>query len=125
MANTFLDAQGYGIGSSLTEKKMLKTAKTILQDLESKNCTLVLPKDIICAASLKIDSDTHIFNIECCPADKMILDIGPQTQKIIIDVISKSRTLIWNGPLGAFEAPPFDKGTKDSDVLAKTTQEGQ
>lgn len=126
MANTFLDAQGYGIGSSLTEKKMLKTAKTILQHLESKNCKMILPKDIVCASSLKIDSDTYIFNVECCPADKMILDIGPQTQQTIINVISKSRTLIWNGPLGAFETPPFDEGTNNiAKYVAKMTFKGQ
>ena len=126
MANTFLDAKGYGIGSSLTEKKMLRTAEAIMQDLESKNCTLVLPRDIVCATSLKIDADNHIFSVDCCPADKMILDVGPQTQKVIFDVISKSRTLIWNGPLGAFETPPFDKGTNNiAKYVAKTTLEGK
>ena len=97
-----------------------------MQDLESKKCTLVLPRDIVCATSLKIDADIHIFSVDCCPADKMILDVGPQTQKVIIDVISKSKTLIWNGPLGAFETRPFDKGTNNiATYVAKTTLEGQ
>ena len=126
MANTFLDAQGYGIGSSLTEKKMLKTAEVIIQNLEAKNCTLILPKDIVCSSSLKIDADTYIFNVACCPADKMILDVGPQTQQSIIDVIRKSKTLIWNGPLGAFETPPFDEGTNNvAKHVAKITLGGQ
>ena len=89
MANTFLDAQGYGIGSSLTEKKMLETATAIIRDLESKKFTLVLPRDIVCATSLEIDADTRIFDVDCCPQDKMILDVGPKTQKTIISFISK------------------------------------
>ena len=126
MANTFLDAQGYGIGSSITEKKMLSTANAIIQDLKSKKCTLVLPRDIVCATDLKIDAHSHIFSVDCCPADKMILDVGPQTQKTIIHVISKSKTLIWNGPLGAFETPPFNQGTDNiAKHVAKTTLEGQ
>ncbi len=126
MANTFLDAKGYRIGTSLTEKNMLRTAEAIIQNLDSKKCTLVLPRDIVCAKSLEIDADINIFSVDCCPADKMILDVGPQTEKIMIDVISKSKTLIWNGPLGAFETPPFDRGTnKIATYVAKRTLEGQ
>ncbi len=111
MANTFLNAKGYGIGNSLTEKKMLKTAETLIKELKSKKTKLVLPQDIVCASSLNNVGDIQTLSVDSCPIDKMILDIGPLTQKYIIDIISKSKTLIWNGPLGAFEIPPFDQGT--------------
>ena len=113
MANTLLSAQGFGIGKSLTEKKMLKTAEAIIEELESKDCKLVLPMDIICAHALDSTEDADTFSIDCCPIDKMILDIGPVTQKNIMDIVDKSKTVIWNGPLGAFETPPFDKGTNN------------
>ena len=113
MANTFLSAQGYGIGISLTEKKMIQTAKEIIQELKYKKCKLVLPLDLVCAKSLNEKMEAQTFRVDCCPIDKMILDIGMKSQKNIMDIINKSNTLIWNGPLGAFETPPFDQGTNN------------
>ena len=113
MANTFLSAQGYGIGISLTEKKMIQTAKEIIQELKYKKCKLVLPIDLVCAKSLNEKKEAQTFRVDCCPIDKMILDIGIMSQKNIMDIINKSKTLIWNGPLGAFETRPFDQGTNN------------
>jgi len=126
MANTFLRAQGYGIGNSLTEDRMTETAREIIQEIKSKKCELVLPLDIVCANSLNKTTKTHIYSIDYCPKDQMILDIGPLTQKNIMDIIDKSKTLIWNGPLGAFETYPFDHGTNNIAIHAvKRTFEGQ
>ena len=109
MANTFLNAQGFDIGTSLVEKKMLGTAKTIIEKLKSSKCRLILPMDVICAHSLKDGVNTEIFKINSCPPNKMILDIGPLSQKNIQNIINKSKTVIWNGPLGAFEFQPLIK----------------
>ena len=113
MANTFLSAQGYGIGISLTEKKMLQTAEKIIQELKYKKCKLVLPLDIVCANSLNEKKKPKLLELIVAQLDKMILDIGIQSQKNIKDIINKSKTLIWNGPLGAFETRPFDQGTNN------------
>ena len=126
MANTFLNAEGFEIGTSLVEKKMLKTAEAIIHQIKSKKCKLVLPLDIVCANSLNNEADAQTFNVDHCPMGKMILDIGPLSQKKIMDIIDKSKTLIWNGPLGAFENPPFDQGTNNiAKYVANRTFEGQ
>ena len=126
MANTFLSAQGYGIGISLTEKKMIHTAEKIIQELKYKKCELVLPLDIVCANSLNGKKEAKTFKVDCCPVDKMILDIGIQSQKNIMDIINKSKTLIWNGPLGAFETRPFDQGTNNiANFVANRTSKMQ
>ena len=101
-------------------------AEKIIKEMKSKKCKLVLPIDVICADNLTINADKHTFNVDCCPSDKMILDIGPLTQRDIMAIIAKSKTLIWNGPLGAFETRPFNEGTnKIAKYVAKTTLEGQ
>ena len=126
MANTLLKAQGFEIGKSLTENKMLKTAENIIKEMKNKKCKLVLPRDIICAESMTNKAKTYSFGIDCCPIDKMILDIGPMTEKHIMTIIDKSKTLIWNGPLGAFETLPFDRGTnKIAKYAANRTLERQ
>ena len=124
MANTFLKAQGFEIGVSLTENEMIKNAKVIIKELEAKKCKLVLPLDIVVASSLNGRAQIDTFDIDCCPKDKMILDIGPLSCKNIMNVINKSKTFIWNGPLGAFEIPPFDQGTNTiAKYVATRTQE--
>ena len=126
MANTFLSAQGHGIGISLTEKKMIQTAEKIIQELKYKKCKLVLPLDIVCANSLNGKKEAKTFRVDCCPIDKMILDIGIPSQKNIMDIINKSKTLIWNGPLGAFETRPFDQGTNNiANYVANRTSKMQ
>ena len=92
---------------------MLKTARNIIKEMKNKKCKLVLPRDIICAESMTNKAKTYLFSVDCCPIDKMILDIGPMTEKDIMTIIDKSKTLIWNGPLGAFETLPFDRGTNN------------
>ena len=124
MANTFLKAQGFEIGVSLTETEMIKNAKVIIKELEAKKCKLVLPLDIVVASSLNGMAEIGTFDIDCCPKDRMILDIGPLSCKNIMNVINKSKTFIWNGPLGAFEIPPFDQGTNTiAKYVATRTQE--
>ena len=124
MANTFLKAKGFEIGVSLIETTMIKSAKAIIEELKSKKCELVLPLDIVCADSLDGITDVHTFDIDCCPTDKMILDIGPLSCQNIMNVIDKSKTFIWNGPLGAFEILPFDRGTNTiAEYVAKKTVE--
>ena len=126
MANTLLKAQGFEIGKSLTENKMLNTAEKIIKEMKSKKCKLVLPQDIICADSLANKAKTYSFSVDRCPVDKMILDIGPMTEKNIMTIIDKSKTLIWNGPLGAFETLPFDRGTNNiAKYAANRTLDGQ
>jgi len=126
MANTFLKAQGFEVGVSLIETKMINNAKAIIKELKYKKCELVLPLDIICADSLDSMTDIHTFDIDCCPTDKMILDIGPLSCKKIKNVIDQSKTFIWNGPLGAFEFHPFDRGTNIiAKYVAKKTVEKQ
>ena len=111
MANTFLKAQGFEVGVSLIETEMIKNAEIIINELKLKKCELVLPLDIVCARALNDITDRHTFSITGCPSDKMILDVGPLTCKKIMNVIDKSKTFIWNGPMGAFEIQPFDQGT--------------
>ena len=116
MANTFLKAQGYEVGVSLFEPKMIENAEKIISSLKSKECELVLPLDIVCAHGLDDIADGGTFNVNNCPKDRMILDVGPLTCKKIINVIDNSKTFIWNGPMGAFEIRPFDQGTN---IIAK------
>ena len=124
MANTFLKAKGFEIGVSLIETAMIQTAKAIIEELKFKKCELVLPLDIVCADRFDGIADVHTFDIDCCPTDKMILDIGPLSCKNIMNVIDKSKTFIWNGPLGAFEILPFDRGTNTiAKHVAKRTVE--
>ena len=122
MANTFLKAQGFEVGVSLIETEMIMKAKAIIKDLKSKKCELVLPLDIVCSNTLIDVADVHTFDIDCCPTDKMILDVGPKSCRAIMSIIDKSKTFIWNGPLGAFEIKPFDKGTNTiAKYVAKRT----
>ena len=111
MANTFLKAQGFDVGISLIETEMIKNAEIIINGLKSKKCELILPLDIVCAHALNDIADWQHYSVHGCPTDKMILDVGPLTCKKIMNVIDKSKTFIWNGPMGAFEIQPFDKGT--------------
>ncbi|MBX7145750.1 MAG: phosphoglycerate kinase [Alphaproteobacteria bacterium] len=112
MANTFLYAQGHNIGTSLYEKEMITTAKTILAQSQKSQCKIILPSDVVVANNLKDGHNASIISINSIPNDKMILDIGPQTVQDIIKLLSQTKSLVWNGPCGAFEYPPFEKGTE-------------
>ncbi len=112
MANTFRFAQGYDIGASLCEKDMAPTVGDILKRAEASGCHLLLPTDVVVAETVEPNAPSRIAEIgrTLRPNDR-ILDVGPNSLQQILDAISESKTLVWNGPLGVFEVPPFDKGT--------------
>ena len=112
MANTFRFAQGYDVGASLCEKDMADTARTILEKAQAKGCHILLPTDVVVAEEVKPGAPSRVAEIgrDIRPTDR-ILDVGPNSLAQILDAMSESRTLVWNGPLGVFEVPPFDKGT--------------
>ncbi len=111
MANTFLHAKGIGIGRSLCEANMAETARRILADAQSGGKQIVLPVDAVVASALTDGADAQTVAIGAVPDDKMILDIGPLSVAETLRVLSGAKTLVWNGPVGAFEFQPFDKGT--------------
>lgn len=111
MANTFLVAQGIDVGKSLAEHDMAETAKTILAKAADAGCRVVLPADVVVAREFKAGAASEVVAADACPADAMILDAGPKAVAEICKVFEASKTLIWNGPLGAFEIAPFDAAT--------------
>ena len=111
MANTFLAAQGVDVGQSLCEHDMADAARRIMADAEGAKCELVLPLDVVVAREFKADAPHEIVPASACPPDAMILDAGPASIARIAAVFSGARTLVWNGPLGAFEIPPFNAAT--------------
>src|SRR5256714_8134498 len=111
MANTFLYAQGVKIGKSLTEKDMAETVRRILARAEDENCAVILPVDAIVAFHFQANAPSHAYGLDAIPSDGMILDVGPQSIERIRGAVDDATTLVWNGPLGAFELPPFDRGT--------------
>jgi phosphoglycerate kinase len=125
MANTFLAARGVNVGKSLCEHELTATAEAILEAADRANCTVHLPYDVVVAKEFKPNPPTRTVNVHEVAPDEMILDIGPAAAEALADVLKTCRTLVWNGPLGAFETPPFDAATVG---LAKTaaalTREG-
>jgi phosphoglycerate kinase len=111
MANTFLAAQGLEIGTSLAEREMGETAREILERAEAGGCTVHLPVDVVVARKFEANAPHETVHADACPADAMILDAGPQTVERLETLFEDCRTLIWNGPLGAFEIAPFDAAT--------------
>jgi phosphoglycerate kinase len=111
MANTFLHAQGVGVGKSLAEKDLAATALRIMEKAEAANCAIILPVDAVVAGELKANAPHHTYGIDAIPSDGMILDIGAQSVDRVNAAINDAATLVWNGPLGAFEHVPFDQGT--------------
>jgi len=111
MANTFLHAQGINVRKSLAEKDMADTARRIIAKAEEANCAIILPVDAIVAFHFKANAPSHAYGLDAIPADGMVLDIGPQSIERVKGAIDEASTLVWNGPLGAFEMPPFDRGT--------------
>lgn len=126
MANTFLAAQGEDVGKSLCEHDLGETARAILEKAEKENCEIILPEDVVVAGEFAANASNQVVAVTQCPADKMILDAGPATVAYIISKIETSKTLIWNGPLGAFEIEPFDVATVlVAKAAAKQTREGK
>src|SRR5262249_9205642 len=111
MANTFLAASGREIGKSLYEKNLTDVARQILADVESTNCKLVLPVDAVAASRLEPNVRSQTVDIDSVGDNQMILDIGPRTISQAVGILASARTLVWNGPVGAFEVAPFQTGT--------------
>lgn len=117
MANTFLAARGVDVGKSLCEHDLTGTADEIFDAAEKAGCTIHLPYDVVVATEFKPNPATRTVNVHEVAADEMILDVGPAATEALGDVLKNCRTLVWNGPMGAFETPPFDVATVS---LAKT-----
>ena len=111
MANTFLQAQGVQVGKSLCEPDFHKTALEIMAKAKERGCEILLPVDIVVAREFKVGAASSVHAVGDCPADAMILDFGPKTVAHIAEVIATCRTVLWNGPLGAFEIAPFGEAT--------------
>jgi phosphoglycerate kinase len=111
MANTFLHAQGVDVGKSLCEKELAPTALRILEKAEAANCAVILPVDVIVAKEFKANAASHAYGLDAVPADSMILDVGPKSVDRVLAAFDDAATVVWNGPLGAFEIKPFDRGT--------------
>lgn len=126
MANTFLAAQGIEIGKSLCEHDLAETARQILRDAEAAGCTVLLPVDAVVAREFKANAASEVVDVSAVPTDAMILDVGPQSVKNLQAWFDKAKTLVWNGPLGAFEIAPFDRATVDAArYAAELTERGQ
>jgi phosphoglycerate kinase len=125
MANTLLAVQGFSVGRSLQETDLHQAAREILQRAEASKCALLMPIDAVIATELAPHVPTHTVSVDNVPADAMILDIGPATVKMLDERLQTVRTVVWNGPLGAFETPPFHLGTVAiAKAVAEATQKG-
>lgn len=125
MAFTFLKAEGKEIGKSLCEEDKLEFSKQMLADAKQKGVKMLLPVDVIAADEFKADAAHVTVSADAVPADKMGLDIGPETAKLFADEIKKAKTVLWNGPMGVFEMPAFSKGTEAvAKALADATAAG-
>ena len=124
MANTFLHAQGHDIGGSLCEKDLADTAREIIEKAKAAGCELLLPVDVVVAKKVAPGVDAETRSLADVQPDDLILDAGPETTKRLLAAMDASKTLIWNGPLGVFEVPPFDEATvlaaKHAAQLAKS-----
>ncbi|MFP7673349.1 phosphoglycerate kinase [Marivita sp. S0852] len=126
MANTFLAAQGVDVGKSLCEHDLADTARPIADKAAQTGCEILLPTDVVIARRFEEGAASEIVNAKDCPPDAMILDAGPDSVARICQGFDRARTLIWNGPLGAFEIPPFDAATNAAAAhAAAQTQAGK
>jgi phosphoglycerate kinase len=126
MANTFLAAQGVAVGRSLHEPDLADTARRILEEAKQAGSEIVLPSDAVVAAKLEPGVASETVPLDRVPADSMILDVGERTSAAVGERIGRAATLLWNGPLGAFEVEPFDRGTVAAARLAaERTREGR
>lgn len=126
MANTFLAARGTAVGKSLAEHELAGTAKQIMIEAATAGCALILPSDGVVAREFRAGAESETVEIDEVPADAMILDVGPKTVAAVTEWIDRAATLVWNGPLGAFELEPFDKATVEAARHAATrTREGK
>lgn len=126
MANTFLVAQGKQIGKSLYENELVGAAREIIGKAMALGREIVLPVDAVVARTLATHVPSHVVSVDQVGADDMILDIGPRTIEHVVSVLARSKTLVWNGPFGAFEHEPFDNGTIEvAEAAAELTAAGK
>ena len=126
MANTFLAAEGKAVGKSLCEKDLLDTARAIVDEARAAKCEIVLPVDVVVAKEFKAHAPAHVVSVDHVGADEMILDLGPKSVARIEELLGVVKTLVWNGPFGAFELQPFDAGTNAvAKVAADLTDAGK
>ncbi|UPY36686.1 phosphoglycerate kinase [Sediminicoccus sp. KRV36] len=126
MANTFLAAQGHAVGKSLQEAEMHETAREILAGAKARGCEIVLPLDLVVAEGFAAHSPNRVVGLDGVPADMMALDVGPATVADVVKRLSTAKTLVWNGPFGAFEIAPFDAATVAvAHEVARLTEAGQ
>jgi phosphoglycerate kinase len=111
MANTFIAARGTNVGKSLCEHDLAETAKQIMIEAATAGCAIILPEDGVVAREFKAGAANEVVDINAIPADAMVLDVGPKSVEAVKAWIERAETLVWNGPLGAFEIEPFDKAT--------------
>ncbi len=125
MANTFLAAQGINVGKSLCEHDLADTAREIMDKATKAGCDILLPADIVVAREFKAGAASEVVVATACPDDAMILDAGPQSVARIEGALKAAKTLVWNGPLGAFEIAPFDAATNAAaQAAAKLSRDG-
>jgi phosphoglycerate kinase len=125
MANTFLAAIGKPVGKSLAEHNLAQAARDILAKAKAKNCEVVLPVDAVVAQKFEANAPSRVVGIDEVGSQDMILDIGPKSVEHVVSVLARTKTLVWNGPFGAFELEPFDVGTVEvAEAAAELTQVG-
>ena len=126
MANTFLFAEGKPVGKSLCEKDLADTARSILKAAEAAGCRVLLPVDGHAAKEFKANAPSRFVGVDEVAADEMMLDIGPKSVHAVEEALRQTKTLVWNGPFGAFEIPPFDNATKEiAKLVALLTKAGK
>jgi phosphoglycerate kinase len=126
MANTFLLAQGHKVGKSLVEADLVDTANTIMADAKAGKREIVLPVDVVVAEKFEANDPSRVVAAEKVGSNDMILDIGPRSIEFAVSVLARCKTLVWNGPFGAFEMEPFDTGTIEvAEAAAELTQAGK
>ena len=126
MANTFLAAQGHKVGRSLIEADLFDTARNIIEQAKDKKRELVLPVDAVVAQKFEANAPSRAVGIDAVGSDDIILDIGPRSVEHVVSVLARVKTLVWNGPFGAFEMEPFDNGTvMVAEAAAELTQAGK
>jgi len=112
IANTFLAAKGYNVGKSLYEEDLVDTAKALIEKMEARGASIPIATDIVCAKEFAETAEATLKAADECADDDMIFDIGPESAKVLADIISKAGTIVWNGPVGVFEFDQFGEGTK-------------
>lgn len=126
MANTFLAAQGKAVGRSLAEHALAASARDILATAERRHCQIILPVDAVVARKLEPHASSRVVSTDAVSTDEMILDLGPRSVEHFISALARARTLVWNGPVGAFEVEPFDNATIElAEAAAELTQAGK